>query len=126
MGIKRWIFQTVIKTRLRRRLQTQTPIINQRLTTKKDNTEDNNHGLFSLVAEKKFICRKCDKQFSSPGGLHGHNKSVHEGVRHACDHCDYKATRKSGLKVHIESIHEGLRHPCNFCEYKATTKASLH
>ena len=78
-----------------------------------------------VSANGKYECEPCQKIFASRGALHHHNKSVHEGVRHACNQCDYQAKQKSDLNIHIQSKHEGVKYACDQCDHQATQQSNL-
>ena len=70
----------------------------------------------------KYQCKQCKKIFSGAGALYTHQKSVHEGVKHACNLCDKQYTTQGDLRRHIESKH-GVTIKCYDPKDQATIPA---
>ena len=75
--------------------------------------------------EMKFVCDKCDKQFSQKRLLSIHVKSVHKGIKFQCNECDKSFSQQANLYTHTNSAHKGLYFGCGKCEYKTSTNGNL-
>lgn len=76
--------------------------------------------------EKSYCCEKCDKAYSTPGGLRVHNRFSHGNAKpHECKECGKKFTAPSYLKVHMIK-HTGEKNfKCNICKSRFVSKEAL-
>lgn len=75
---------------------------------------------------KSFACEKCDKAYSTPGGLRVHNRFAHGNAKpHECKECGKTFTAPSYLKVHMIK-HTGEKNfKCELCNGKFVSKEAL-
>ncbi|KAG6458058.1 hypothetical protein O3G_MSEX010642 [Manduca sexta] len=76
--------------------------------------------------KKTHFCEKCDKGYSTSGGLRVHNRFVHGDAKpHICPHCNKQFTAPSYLKVHMVK-HTGEKNfECEICFRKFVSKEAL-
>ncbi|XP_041986038.1 gastrula zinc finger protein XlCGF46.1-like [Aricia agestis] len=76
--------------------------------------------------QKSFVCEKCDKAYSTPGGLRVHHRFVHNKAKpHVCKECGKEFTAPSYLKIHMVT-HTGERNfKCDICSNKFVSKEAL-
>ena len=75
--------------------------------------------------EMNFACEKCHQHFSSGGGLHLHDQSIHQGVQYTCNKCDKNYASKKSLNRHILGEHEYVRYVCKQCTYVSKDPSTL-
>nr|XP_026484074.1 zinc finger protein 846-like [Vanessa tameamea] len=76
--------------------------------------------------EKTYSCEKCEKAYSTPGGLRVHNRFAHGNAKpHVCKECGKKFTAPSYLKVHMIK-HTGEKNfKCDICNSRFVSKEAL-
>lgn len=76
--------------------------------------------------DKLYSCEKCEKAYSTPGGLRVHNRFVHGNAKpHICNECGKKFTAPSYLKVHMIK-HTGEKNfKCHICNSRFVSKEAL-
>ncbi|XP_045507956.1 zinc finger protein 26-like [Colias croceus] len=76
--------------------------------------------------DKSYICEKCDKAYSTQGGLRVHNRFAHGNAKpHECPECGKKFTAPSYLRVHMIK-HTGEKNfKCNICNNRFVSKEAL-
>ena len=66
----------------------------------------------------KWVCKLCDKEFSTQGSLYIHNK-VHEGIRYHCPICENSYTAKANLQKHLQKHNNTQKFAqCTICGNK--------
>ncbi|XP_032524536.2 zinc finger protein 723-like [Danaus plexippus] len=75
---------------------------------------------------KSYSCEKCDKAYSTAGGLRVHNRFAHGNAKpHECKECGKQFTAPSYLKVHMIK-HTGEKNfKCDICHSKFVSKEAL-
>ena len=99
-----------------------------------------------------YSCNKCNKEYSTSGGLSAHSSFCIEGIiyvcslcpltfktKHqfqyhmpgthgsgfSCSECSFKTKHKSNLSAHESSFHSGIVFPCQQCHFKASNNQTL-
>ena len=89
--------------------------VEQKLNQEVSHLHKNKQKLVSVI-DRKFICSKCDKQYTDTSSLRRHKASAHEGVRYPCDECNAGPfIKSSSLWKHTASVHKGVVYPCDQC-----------
>ena len=77
-------------------------------------------------SRRSFTCDICEKEFSTPGGVAYHKKTVHDKVREFCEICGQEFKSIANLKHHVQRKHmEEKTHSCNTCSKSFFTKGDL-
>ena len=76
------------------------------------------------TTEKRFLCSKCDKTFSTINDLKRHDKSNHTDIN--CKSCEKVFFKSSDLEIHLEQEHKAERFKCKRCEKEFVLKWRLN
>ncbi|KAM3964524.1 LOW QUALITY PROTEIN: uncharacterized protein ACR2FA_001494 [Aphomia sociella] len=77
-----------------------------------------------LADRKRFKCKSCDKQFSSPSARYIHHKIKHLGIKKRCNICNKCVVN---VKQHQLVVHnsDDLRYECVSCGRKFISQSAL-
>ena len=69
----------------------------------------------SFVPKEVFICKKCDRKFSSEIKLCNHVSMLHLDIFYTCNTCQIRLDEINDIKEHLEEEHESKAEHSSTC-----------